>query len=213
MQKTLLYQMEKLLSKTEEREKIQVEQEQVRKKDKTKETQENVKLTRPAKNLDLDAAVALVDNVTNDASPLQAIMEETNNRFEKLISGLANTFVPAASSHAESCLKARPPKFGDGPENVNVEAWVAKMKMYFESQQGGSEKSIVLVLLSFLPGASAVQKQAQAWIMQKTELGTDSCKKIFDMLLRRYGDGPSSSAARLQFDVRKQSQGETIDTY
>ncbi len=33
------------------------------------------------------------------------------------------------------------------------------------------------------------------------------------MLLRRYGDGLSSSAARLQFDVRKQNQGENIDTF
>ena len=33
------------------------------------------------------------------------------------------------------------------------------------------------------------------------------------MLLRRYRDGPSSSAARLQFDVRKPNQGEKIDTY
>ena len=88
-----------------------------------------------------------------------------------------------------------------------MEAWVAMMKMYFESQQGGSEKSKVLILLTFL------HKQAQAWIMQTTETQRDSCKKIIDMLLRRYGDGPSSSAARLQFDVGKQNQGEKIDTY
>ena len=148
-----------------------------------------------------------IHTVSNDASIVQEIMEETNNRFEKLISGLGNTFAPAGSAHAESGLKARPPKFGGGPEDVSVEAWVAMMKMYFESQQGGSEKSKVLILLTFL------HKQAQAWIMQKTETERDSCKKIFDMLLRRYGDGPSSSAARLQFDVRKQNQGEKIDTY
>ena len=100
-----------------------------------------------------------VHNVTHDASLVQEIMEETNNRFEKLISGLGNTLAPASSAHADSGLKARPPKVGGGPEDVSVEAWVAMMKMYFESQQGSSEKSKVLILLKFL------HKQAEAWIM------------------------------------------------
>ena len=90
---------------------------------------------------------------------------------------------------------------------MGVEAWVAIMKMYFENHQGGSEKSRVLILLTFL------HKQTQTWIMQKTETERDLCSNIFDMLLRRYGDGPSSSAAKLQCDVSKQNQGEKIDTY
>ena len=100
-------------------------------------------------------------------------MEETNNRFEKLISGFApasgNTFAPANSEHAESGLKARPPKFGGGPEDVSEEAWVAMLKMYFDSQQGSSDKFKVLILLTFL------QKQAQEGIMPKTEAERDSC--------------------------------------
>ncbi len=47
----------------------------------------------------------------------------------------------------------------------------------------------------------------------KTDAERDTCEKKFDMLLRRYGDGPPSSAARLQFDMRRQNQGEKIDTY
>ncbi len=71
MPKPLLDQKEKLISKTEEREKVQVEQEQVRMKAKTKETQENVNSSRPARNVDLGDAVPTVHNVTNDASLLQ----------------------------------------------------------------------------------------------------------------------------------------------
>ena len=33
------------------------------------------------------------------------------------------------------------------------------------------------------------------------------------MLLQRYGNGPSSTAARLQFDWRRDNQGEKVDTY
>ena len=115
-------------------------------KNKTRETEENVNSTRPAKNVDLDDAVLMFHNVTNDASLLQEIMEETKNSFEKLIFGLGNTFAPAASTH----LKSGPPKFGGVPEDVSVEAWVAMIKMYFENQQGGSEKSKVITLLTFL---------------------------------------------------------------
>ncbi len=49
---------------------------------------------------------------------------------------------------------------------MSVEAWVAMMKMYFESQQEKSEK--VLILPTFW------HKQAQAWIMQKPEAERDS---------------------------------------
>ena len=90
---------------------------------------------------------------------------------------------------------------------MSVEAWVTMMKIDFDGQQHGNERSCVLILFTFL------HKQAQAWIMQKTDAERHTCEKIFDMLLGRYGDGPSSSAARLQFDVRRQNQGEKIDTY
>ena len=127
--------------------------------------------------------------------------------FEKLISGLGTTFALRASIQVESGLKSGPPKFGGGPEDASVEAWLAMTKRYFECQQGGSEKYRVLILLTFL------YEQAQAWIMQQTEAERDSCQKIFDMLQRQYGDVFLCSAARLHFDVRKQNQGEKIDTY
>ncbi len=86
MQKTLLGQMEKLLSRTDERDETR-EQEQARVRDRAKENQADLSTVKPVKSLDLGDAVPTVHNVTNDASIVQEIMEETINRFEKLISG------------------------------------------------------------------------------------------------------------------------------
>ena len=71
-----------------------------------KERQENLSSAKPAKSVELGDGMPTVHNITNDASLVQEIMEETHNRFEKLISGLGNTFAPASSAQAESGLKA-----------------------------------------------------------------------------------------------------------
>ncbi len=83
MQKTLLDPMEKLLSETEEKKKVQVEQEQVQMKGKTKETKEDVNLTRPAKNVAVGDAVSTVNNVTYDASLLKRDHGRNQQSFRK----------------------------------------------------------------------------------------------------------------------------------
>ncbi len=76
IQKTLLDQMEKLLSKTEDKGKIQAGQQQTQVKDKTNEKRENLSSTKPVRNLDLGNGVPTIHNVTNDASTCRGLSKK-----------------------------------------------------------------------------------------------------------------------------------------
>ena len=102
-------------------------------------------------------------------------------------------------------MKGQPHKFGGEPSNGSVDAWISLMRMYLGDCKG-PERAGVLTIVTFL------HKHAQAWIMQKPEIGTDSCDKVIMLLSKRFGIGESPNDARLQFDVRKQETGEKLDT-
>ena len=65
MQKTLLDQMEKRLSKTEARDEAKTRQEQVQARDRTRERQETLNSDTPVKNVDLGDGKPTIHNVTN----------------------------------------------------------------------------------------------------------------------------------------------------
>ena len=80
------------------------------------------------------------------------------------------------------------------------------MKLHF-GEENLSKKQECSALTSNLEGIALI------CVMAKRTNGRDSARKIFDILLNRYGSGVQGHQAMVKFEKRRQRDDESIDKF
>ena len=87
-----------------------------------------------------------------------------------------------------------------------IDTWIEVMKLHFE-EGNLSKKQKCSALTSNLEGT------ALSCVMATMSNERDSARKIFDILLNRFGSGLQGHQAMVKFEKRRQRDDESIDKY
>ena len=87
-----------------------------------------------------------------------------------------------------------------------IDTWIEVMKLHFE-EEDLSERQECSALTSNLEGT------ALNCVMAKKQYQRDTAKKIFEILLNRFGSGVQGHQAMMRFEKRRQREDETIDKF
>ena len=129
--------------------------------------------------------------------------------FEPLNRSL-ETFITKLSKSAERGERSRrtlkkPKSYKDESDGC-IDTWIEVMKLHFE-EESLSKKQECSALTSNLEGT------ALSCVMAKRANERDSARKIFDILLNRFGSGVQGHQAMVKFEKRRQRDDESIDKF
>ena len=127
--------------------------------------------------------------------------------FEPLIRSL-ETFITKLSKSTERGVRSRrtlkkPKSYKDESDGC-IDTWIEVMKLHFE-EESLSKKQECSSLTSNLEGT------ALNCVMAKRANERDSARKIFDILVNRFGSGVQGHQAMVKFEKRRQRDDEFID--
>ena len=129
--------------------------------------------------------------------------------FEPLNRSL-ETFITKLSKSTERGERSRrtlkkPKSYKDESDGC-IDTWIEVMKLHFE-EENLSKKQECSALTSNLEGT------ALSCVMAKRANERDSARKIFDILLNRFGSGVQGHQAMVKFEKRRQRDEESIDKF
>ena len=129
--------------------------------------------------------------------------------FEPLNRSL-ETFITKLSKSTERGERSRrtlkkPKSYKDESDGC-IDTWIEVMKLHFE-EENLSKKQECSALTSNLEGT------ALSCVMAKRANERDSSRKIFDILLNRFGSGVQGHQAMVKFEKRRQRDDESIDKF
>ena len=129
--------------------------------------------------------------------------------FEPLNRSL-ETFITKLSESTERGERSRrtlkKPKSNEDESDGCIDTWIEVMKLHFE-EENLSKKQECRALTSNLEGT------ALNCAMAKRANERDSARKIFDILLTRFGFGVQGHQAMVKFEKRRQRDDESIDKF
>ena len=139
----------------------------------------------------------------SQATTMYASMFEPLNRSRE-------TFITKLSKSTERGERSRrtlkkPKSYKDESDGC-IDTWIEVMKLYFE-EENLSKKQEFSALTSNLEGT------ALNCVMAKRANEQDSARKIFEILLNRFGSGVQGHQAMLLFEKRRQRDDEPIDKF
>ena len=109
-----------------------------------------------------------------------------------------------AGERSRRTLK-KPKSYKDESDGC-IDTWIEVMKLHFE-EENLSKKQECRALTSNLEGT------ALSCVMAKRANERDSARKIFDILLNRFGSGVQGHQAMVKFEKRRQREDESIDKF
>ena len=129
--------------------------------------------------------------------------------FEPLNRSL-ETFITKLSKSTERGERSRrtlkkPKSYKDESDGC-IDTWIEVMKLHFE-EESLSKKQECSALTSNLEGT------ALSCVMAKRANEKDSARKIFDILLNRFGSGVQGHQAMVKFEKRRERDDESIDKF
>ena len=131
--------------------------------------------------------------------------------FEPLNRSL-ETFITKLSKSTERGERSRrtlkkPNSYEDESDGC-IDTWIEVMKLHFE-EENLSTKQECSALTSNLDGTALLFNG----IMAKRTNERDSARKIFDILLNRFGSGVQAHQAMVKFEKRRQRDDESVDKF
>ena len=131
------------------------------------------------------------------------------SKFEPLNISL-ETFITKLSKSTERGERSRrtlkkPKSYKDESDGC-IDTWIEVMKLHFE-EESLSKKQEYSALTSNLEGT------ALNCVMAKRANERDSARKIFDILLNRFGSGVQGHQAMVKFEKRRQRDDKSIDKF
>ena len=150
--------------------------------------------------------------VPPEADPVPPVSQDTTmyaSMFEPLNRSL-ETFITKLSKSTERGERSRrtlkkPKSYKDESDGC-IDTWIEVMKLHFE-EENLSKKQECSALTSNLEGT------ALSCVMAKRANERDSARKIFDILLNRFGSGVQGHQAMVKFEKRRQREDESIDKF
>ena len=131
--------------------------------------------------------------VSQDTTMYASMFEPLNRSLETFITKLSRRTLKKPKSYKDE---------SDGC----IDTWIEVMKLHFE-EENLSKKQECSALTSNLEGT------ALNCVMAKRANERDSARKIFDILLNRFGSGVQGHQAMVKFETRRQRDEESIDKF
>ena len=148
------------------------------------------------------SSVPDLTTVTQDTTMYASMFEPLNRSL--------NTFITKLSKSTERGERSRrtvkkPKSYKDESDGCS-DTWIEVMKLHFE-EESLSKKQECSALTSNLEGT------ALNCVMAKRANERDSARKIFDILLNRFGSAVQGHQAMVKFEKRRQRDDESIDKF
>ena len=140
--------------------------------------------------------------VSQDTTMYASIFEPLNRSLETFITKLSKS--TERGERSRRTLK-KPKSYKDESDGC-IDTWIEVMKLHFE-EESLSKKQECSALTSNLEGT------ALNCVMTKRANERDSARKIFDILLNRFGSGVQGHQAMVKFEKRRQRDDESIDKF
>ena len=145
------------------------------------------------------SSVPDLTTVSQDTTMYASMFEPLNKSLETFITKLSKS-----TERGERTLKK--PKSYKNESDGCIDTWIEVMKLHFE-EESLSRKQECSALTSNLEGT------ALSCEMAKRANERDSARKIFDILLNRFGSGVQGHQAMVKFEKRRQRDDESIDKF
>ena len=136
--------------------------------------------------------------VSQDTTMYASIFEPLNRSLETFITKLSKS--TERGERSRRTLK-KPKSYTDESDGC-IDTWIEVMKLHFE-EESLSKKQECSALTSNLEGT------ALNCVMAKIANERDSARKIFDILLNRFGSGVQGHQAMVKFQKRRQRDDES----
>ena len=140
--------------------------------------------------------------VLQDTTMYASMFEPLNRSLETFITKLSKS--TERGERSRRTLK-KPKPYKDESDGC-IDAWIEVMKLHCE-EESLSKKQECSALTSNLEGT------AINCVMAKRANERDSARKIFDILLNRFGVGVQGHQAMVKFEKRRQRDDESIDKF
>ena len=140
--------------------------------------------------------------VSQDTTMYASMFEPLNRSLETFINKLSKS--TERGERSRRTLK-KPKSYKDESDGC-IDTWIEVMKLHFE-EESLSKKQECSALTSNLEGT------ALNCVMAKRANERDSARKIFDILLNRFGSGVQGHQAMVKFEKRRQRDDESIDKF
>ena len=140
--------------------------------------------------------------VSQDTTMYASMFEPLNRYLETFITKLSKS--TERGERSRRTLK-KPKSYKDESDGC-IDTWIEVMKLHFE-EESLSKKQECSALTSNLEGT------ALSCVMAKRANERDSARKIFDILLNRFGSGVQGHQAMVKFEKRRQRDDESIDKF
>ena len=148
------------------------------------------------------SSVPDLTTVSQDTTMYASMFEPLNRSLETFITKLSKS--TERGERSRRTLK-KPKSYKDESDGC-IDTWIEVMKLHFE-EENLSKKQECSALTSNLEGT------ALSYVMAKRANERDSARKIFDILLNRFGSGVQGHQAMVKFEKRRQRDDESIDKF
>ena len=148
------------------------------------------------------SSVPDLTTVSQDTTMYASMFEPLNRSLETFITKLSKS--TERGERSRRTLK-KPKSYKDESDGC-IDTWIEVMKLHFE-EENLSKKQECRALTSNLEGT------ALSCVMAKRANERDSARKIFDILLNRFGSGVQGHQAMVKFEKRRQREDESIDKF
>ena len=148
------------------------------------------------------SSVPDLTTVSQDTTMYASMFEPLNRSLETFITKLSKS--TERGERSRRTLK-KPKSYKDESDGC-IDTWIEVMKLHFE-EKNLSKKQECSALTSNLEGT------ALSCVMAKRANERDSARKIFDILLNRFGSGVQGHQAMVKFEKRRQRDEESIDKF
>ena len=148
------------------------------------------------------SSVPDLTTVSQDTTMYASMFEPLNRSLETFITKLSKS--TERGERSRRTLK-KPKSYKDESDGC-IDTWIEVMKLHFE-EENLSKKQECSALTSNLEGT------ALSCVMAKRANERDSARKIFDILLNRFGSGVQGHQAMVKFEKRRQRDEESIDKF
>ena len=148
------------------------------------------------------SSVPDLTTVSQDTTMYASMFEPLNRSLETFITKLSKS--TERGERSRRTLK-KPKSYKDESDGC-IDTWIEVMKLHFE-EESLSKKQECSALTSNLEGT------ALSCVMAKRANERDSARKIFDILLNRFGSGVQGHQSMVKFEKRRQRDDEAIDKF
>ena len=143
------------------------------------------------------SSVPDLTTVSQDTTMYASMFEPLNRSPETFITKLSKS--TERGERSRRTLK-KPKSYKDESDGC-IDTWIEVMKLHFEEENHSKKQECSL------------EGTALSCVMAKRANERDSARKIFDILLNRFGSGVNGHQGMVKFEKRRQRDDESIDKF